>query len=240
MNPKKLDDIFGTEKPLIGMIHLGDNDPVSQGISDIKILEEYGFHGAIVENYHGTREDVYDCLSLASKLCMNITLGVNVLGSPYTGLKWADEFGARFVQFDSVMSNAVNEKEYFASKEKYQDIAILGGVRFKYTKPTGRSREEDIVEGLDRCDVIVTTGSGTGRVTPMDKLEEFRRIMGREYQLIVGAGVTPDNIREQLEIADGAIIGSGLKKPTSLMPSGNTRLPIESYLVQKYVSAMNL
>ena len=95
--------------------------------------------------------------------------------------------------------------------EDYKDLCIFGGIRFKYTELTGKTLEEDLRDGMSRCEVIVTTGKGTGIPTPKEKLEEFRRIMGKDYPLIVGSGVNADNVYEQLGIADGAIVGSFLK-----------------------------
>ncbi|MGK0232296.1 MAG: putative TIM-barrel enzyme, partial [Patescibacteria group bacterium] len=66
-------------------------------------------------------------------------------------------------------------------------------------------------EGIQRADAIVTTGEGTGLETPLQKLIDFRKASD-EFPLIVGAGITKENISEQLRYANGAIIGSYFKQ----------------------------
>ena len=90
-------------------------------------------------------------------------------------------------------------------------MAVLGGVRFKYQPVcSGRSTEEDLVLGKERCDAVVCTGSGTGMETPMEKVELFKATLG-EFPVIVGAGVTLDTARETMNKSDGMIIGSWFK-----------------------------
>ena len=73
---------------------------------------------------------------------------------------------------------------------------------------------------MPRADAIVVTGAGTGKETPLRKIQDFRRIIG-DHPLIVGAGLIPDNAYDQLSIADGAIVGSSLKM------QNDTRMPVD-------------
>lgn len=57
---------------------------------------------------------------------------------------------------------------------------------------------------------MVVTGKVTGGATSLDDLWVARRALGL-YPLIVGSGLSPGNAREQLVIADGAIVGTALK-----------------------------
>ncbi len=82
-----------------------------------------------------------------------------------------------------------------------------------------------ILEAKPRCDVIVTTGEGTGVETPISKLREFRTYLG-EFPLFVGAGVNESNVYEQLRVADGAIVGSYFKQ------GSNTKLPVDRLRVR--------
>ena len=63
----------------------------------------------------------------------------------------------------------------------------------------------------ERCDTVVTTGSGTGEDCPTEKLMEFKQVLGAK-PLIVGAGVTADTVAEKILYSDGVIIGSWLKE----------------------------
>ncbi len=209
------------------MIHLAggsSNEKIRRALEELAIYLQEGVNGAIVEDYHGTFEDIEETLRQAQGK-FNISLGVNVLRNPYSGFGLAQRYGARFVQFDSVQTPDLNLELYDRMRAEFPSVVVLGGVGFKYTPPTGNPLEVDLREGKSRCEAIVTTGDGTGIETPLDKLKQYKRLLG-EFPLIVGAGVNLKNVHGQLSIADGAIIGSYFK------PDGNTRLPIDRQKVR--------
>lgn len=220
---KKLSEVFKSNKVLIGMIHLAGNDSESkiyQALNEIETLQKAGFEGVIIEDYHGSREDVYRCVEESSKMGFEIIRGINLLSNPYASFSLANSYGADFVQFDSVLSNRLDVQKYGLQRAKYPEILVLGGVRFKYTPPTGKSLDEDLTEAISRAEVIVTTGEGTGIETPLQKLNDFRSLLG-DCPLFVGAGVNKFNVLEQLKVCNGAIVGSSLK------PYGDTREKID-------------
>jgi len=205
-------ELFG-KKPIIGMIHLAGEtreEKVKRALDELNIYQEEGVDAAIIEDYHGSPEDVHATLKQSSKLDLKIVRGVNNLRDPYEGFKLAYKFGAKFIQFDSVQTQDLYVALYDRLRQKYPEIIVLGGVGFKYIEPTGNPLSVDLDEGKSRCDAIVTTGMGTGIETPTEKLIEYKKLLGN-FPLIVGAGVNLDNISEQLKIADGAIIGSYFK-----------------------------
>lgn len=209
----KLFELFGVKKPIIGMIHLAGNnskDKVNRALEEISIFEEEEINGFIVEDYHGSLGDVVRALEEISKQNSPLIMGINSLRDPYQAFSLAEEYGAKFVQFDSVQTQDIQPKFHRIMWKNYPNIMLFGGVRFKYTSSTGNMLEGDLKEGMLNCDVVVTTGEGTGIETPIQKLKDFKKIMG-DYSLIVGAGVTSRNISSQLNIANGAIVGSFLK-----------------------------
>ena len=65
--------------------------------------------------------------------------------------------------------------------------------RFKHCPYlSGRSLKEDLEIAMTRCDAIAVSQDETGQETSMDKIQEFRNIIG-DFPLIVGAGMTADN-----------------------------------------------
>lgn len=215
---KNLYDLFSNKKILIGMIHLAGNSRESKiyrALEELTIYDKHGFDGVIIEDYHGTSDEVEEVLKESRSMKLNLVKGVNILRNPYSSFHLAQSFDAKFVQFDSVQTPDLDLDMYEQLREKYSEIHVLGGVRFKYTQDTGNSLERDLEESKSRCEAIVTTGVGTGIETPIEKLEKFRRLLGN-FPLISGAGVNNQNVKEQLRVADGAIIGSYFKR-------GNTR-----------------
>jgi len=226
----KFRELFKIEKPIIGMIHLaGDNSKEirKRALEELTIYEQEGVDGAIIEDYHGPAEEIFETLKLASKRNLNIILGVNDLRNPYADF-YAKSLGAKFIQFDSVQNKDLHIELYNNYRKKYPDLIVLGGIRFKYTQSTGNSLEQDLEEGKLNCDAIVTTGRGTGIETPLEKLKQFKDYI-KEFSLIVGAGVTLYNVLKQLKIADGAIVGSYFK------PSGNTNSPVDREKVREFM-----
>jgi len=232
---------FGDGKILLGMIHLAGSSEVEhleRAIDEVRLYETAGLDGAIVEDYHGNIDDVKDVLEVLSVMKTKIQIGVNVLSNPYLSFELAKKYGASFVQFDTIQTSPgegkkrFDEEIYKSLRRDHQDICVLGGVRFKYIPSTGRTLEKDIADGMGKCEVIVTTGDGTGIETPLEKLKNFRTVMVYDVPLIVGAGVNYENVIEQLEIADGAIIGSYFK-------NGQTHDPVQENLVKSLVDKVN-
>lgn len=61
----------------------------------------------------------------------------------------------------------------------------------------------------------------------------FRKHLGESYPLIVGAGLTPKNVKEQLHYAQGAIVGSTFK------PDGDTQRMVDRILVRQFMNVVN-
>jgi len=213
------------------MIHLageGLGEKIRRAREEIDIYGGEGVDGAIIEDYHCYDEELEEVLKKINPSRYNLVLGINSLRHPELSIERANHFGERFVQFDNVLGL---EDRYVIDRSNHPEIVVLGGVRFKYTPPTGRSLDEDIAEGKQRCDTIVTTGEGTGIETPITKIISFRKRLG-DVPLIVGAGVNSENIYEQLTIADGAIVGSYFK------PNGDTTLPVDRKRVKDLMDAV--
>jgi membrane complex biogenesis BtpA family protein len=216
----KFRTLFGNT-PIIGMIHLAGQRPVERALEEIAIFEEAGVDAALVENYHSGTAYVTETLKAISKRKNKVIVGVNILLNEFEeAFSWADKFGAKFIQLDYVAGKygkggCVTELDYgkYADKRKeFPNIAVLGGVWPKYYPPVkGSVLEEDLKQGMERADALVVTGKGTGKETPISKIRKFRETCGKEYPVIVGAGLNAENAYEQLMIADGAIVGSYFK-----------------------------
>ncbi|KON90219.1 membrane complex biogenesis protein, BtpA family [Sporosarcina globispora] len=201
------------------MIHLkgeSKEEKLKIAKNEIDQLIENGIDAVIIENYFGSPEDVEEVLKYIYKERKNIIYGINVLDDDKKAFELAMKYEAKFIQLDSVAGHLTIEED-----EKYHEFIdhmrtqtnafVCGGVRFKYQPYlSGRSLEEDLKIGMSRCDGIVVTGTGTGIETDLEKIKEFRTLIG-DFPLIVGAGLTAENCDTQLAIADAAIIGSYLK-----------------------------
>lgn len=208
-----------TKKPIIAMLHLMGNsrdDIHERMVRETNIYFDNGVDAVMVENYFGGAGDCEEALRWLARSFPDRQYGVNILGDYKLAFRMAREYGAKFVQIDSVCGHLPpkQDKEYaeeLAANSDGRTFDILGGLRFKYQPVlSGRSLEEDARLAAMRCEAVVTTGSGTGEDSPTEKLIEFKRVLGAT-PLIVGAGVTADTVAEKLQYADGVIIGSWLK-----------------------------
>jgi predicted TIM-barrel enzyme len=216
----KLHDVFSINKPILGMLHLnGDSadDILKRVIRETEFMTRAGVDAVVVEDYFGDKSDVRRVLEyFRREKTDDIVYGVNVLDEFAISYEMAAEFGASFIQVDSVSGHLPPEEDMayektISSHRENGGILILGGVRFKYQPYlSGRTLEEDIRIGMKRCDVLVVTGNGTGMETSTDKIREFRKIAG-DFPLFIGAGVTVKNCAEQMTLGDGVIIGSYFK-----------------------------
>ena len=133
MNPSKLyKTIFKMPKPIIGMIHLSGPTPLAKtkrAMAELLIYQEEGLAGAIVEDYHGSKQDVLSILKEIKHSKFDIKIGINLLCDPYASFELASEFGAQFIQFDSVQRNSLNIDIYNNYRKNAANIAVFGGVR---------------------------------------------------------------------------------------------------------------
>ena len=80
------------------------------------------------------------------------------------------------------------------------------------------------------ADGIIVTGSTIGAETPIEMIRRAKSVC--DLPVIAGSGVNAANIDEQLHTADGAIIGSSLKK------DGIVSNPIDYDLVREVLSGL--
>lgn len=212
-------ELFRHKKPIMAMLHLKGDTPaqrLERAIVEADIYAACGVDAMIVEDYYGDAADVERVLAYLSKQRPAYLLGVNVLDNFATSYELAAQYGAKFMQVDSVCGHLHPDDEaaYFAMIDGYRrngSVAVIGGVRFKYQPYlSGRSLVDDLTIAMRYCDAIAVTGAGTGVATDTDKIREFRSILGA-FPLVVGAGMTVQTAVEKLSHADAAIVGSTFK-----------------------------
>ena len=211
--------LIKNEKPILAMLHLkGENDAdIEERMKkEIDLYVENGVDCIIVENYFGEYHNMEKALEYIQSLHLDIPYGVNCLNVDPMGFYLAEKYHAAFVQLDSVVGHVKPRDEdtldaFFKLYRSNYSGKVLGGVRFKYQPVLSEnSVEEDLRIAMTRCDAICVTQDATGQETSLEKIRQFRNAIG-DFPLIVGAGVTPQNMAKQFEYADGAIVGSYFK-----------------------------
>lgn len=210
---------FNVKKPIIGVIHTkgtSDEDVLQRAKTEIELYVDNGVDGVLVETYFGTYYQVQKVLEYLKNEKQEIPYGVNCLNVDAMGFELANQYGCSFLQIDSVVGHVKPRDEdsldaFFKLYRAKCDAFLLGGVRFKYQPVlSNNSVDEDLKIAMGRCDAVCVTEDATGQETSLSKIVEFRNSLG-EFPLFVCAGVTPDNVEEQLKYADGAVVGSYFK-----------------------------
>jgi len=203
----------------MAMLHLKGETPderLKRAILEADIYAGCGVDAMIVEDYYGDAVDVENTLAVLARERPQYILGVNVLDNFARSYELALQYGAKFMQVDSICGHLdrADEESYFNLVDSYRkdkQIAVIGGVRFKYQPYlSNRSLSEDLEIGMRHCDAIAVTGTGTGVDTDTEKIRQFREIIG-DFPLVVAAGMTKETVKEKLSIGDAAIVGSTFK-----------------------------
>ncbi|MBI4918874.1 hypothetical protein HY837_03025, partial [archaeon] len=122
---------FFSEKPILGMIHLAGEDPVKRALEEIHLFDEESLDGVIIENYHGSEEDVIDTLKEISKLKLNLRIGINMLPNEFDyAFELVKKYGVGFIQVDNIagkyIEGELDIKKYDYYINNYSDILVIG------------------------------------------------------------------------------------------------------------------
>lgn len=211
--------LFPKKKPILGMIHLkGNSDEAvfEKAKEEIRIYEEGGIDGIMLENYYGNYYQLEKIMDYAAQGNLSLPYGVNCLNVDAMCFELAARYHADFMQIDSVVGHVkprdeATLEEFFKLYRAKTDAYLIGGVRFKYQPMLSEhSLAEDLKIGMRRCDAIAVTENATGQETSMSKIEEFRAGVG-DFPLVIAAGMTKENAGKQLLVGDMAIVGSYFK-----------------------------
>ncbi len=221
--------------PLPGTAGFKDNmDEIkAQAVNDAIVLEKAGCSAIMIENMgdgpfnHELDTEQSVALAVVSTLVkekINIPVGIDAAFNDYkTALSIAKAIGADFVRIpvfvDTVMyyngtiQPCSRKAVLFRKKINAENVKILADVQVKHTYMVNPNISVvDSAKQAASCyaDGIIVTGSSIGLETPIDMIKQVKKAV--KIPVFAGSGVNAQNIKEQLNIADGAIIGSSLKE----------------------------
>lgn len=220
---------------------------------DAERLVQGGMHGLIVENHGDIPFSKPDDIGPETPAFMSVVtdrikrafglpIGINVLANaPLPALATAVAGGADFIRVNQ-WANAYVANEGFmegraAEALRYRSLLRAERVRI-FTDAHVKHGSHAIVAdrpipeltrdlGFFDSDCIIATGKRTGDSASMDEIDE---IAGATHlPLLVGSGVTADNIVQILSRTNGVIVASSLKK------GGVWWNPVEPKRVRRFV-----
>lgn len=230
---------------------------LERALEDAKKLEEGGINGIIVENYGDTpyypetvpSETITSmtviCYEISKKI--SVPLGINVLrNAAKTALAIALATKASFIRVNVHISAMLTDQGLIQGKAhetlRYRsnlkiDTKIFADLKVKHAKPitTPIPIEEEAREAIHRgqADAIIITGERTGIPPNPEDILKVKQALP-ETPCLVGSGITTKNAKEMLKIADGCIVGTGIKI------NKKTENPVDPNLLKKLINTVNL
>lgn len=98
------------------------------------------------------------------------------------------------------------------------DVKLFADIHVKHAVQLGDFAIEDSAhDTLDRglADALILSGTGTGVAADITDVERVRRACPKA-KILLGSGVNLENARDFMRVADGAIVGSSLKRAGKL------------------------
>ncbi len=224
---------------------LADASAAAAGGADALLLENYGDAPFSSGRTGPHVVAALTVLALRVRAAVALPLGVNVLrNDARAALAVAAAVGGSFVRVN-VLAGVVATDQGLLSGEAESVLAyrarigaerlisILADVDVKHGRPlwgaTIGDRAQDLA-GRAGADALIVTGGATGRAPARAELEAVRAACPH-MPLLVGSGVTAASARELLVLADGAIVGTAVKR------GGKVEGPIEPARVAAVVAA---
>lgn len=226
---------------------------LDRAIEDAVTLEKAGVSALIVENMGDTpfstllsKEQVAALTAASIKVRESVSIPIGIdaaFNDCEAALAIAAMAKADFVRIpvfvdtviftDGIIYPCAKKCMEFRKRMGIEHIKILADVQVKHTYMLNpqinveHSAKDAVSNGAD---ALIVTGSVVGEETPLDMIRKVKRVV--KVPVFAGSGVNERNIHEQLEIADGCIIGSSLKK------DGILSNPIDYELVRSVVCAI--
>jgi membrane complex biogenesis BtpA family protein len=230
-----LDDLFGTPKPVIAMMHAAalpgrprhdpaqNMRPIRDALArDLDALQAAGVDGLLFCNeadlpyrLQTGPETAAAMAALVGELStrINVPFGIDIVWDPAASLAVARATGACFVRevFTGTYESDLGlmRPGFHANKE---DVAVFANITPEFASPLGhRTTQERARSAAVRgVDALLITGPITGLPTSLEELRAVKAAVPGT-PVLASTGVTVGTIRRTLETADGVIVGTHLK-----------------------------
>lgn len=215
---------------------------IEKALRDLEALEAGPVDGVLVENeedrphrVEAGRETIAAMTRVARELvsaARKTEIGVEILlNDPEASLAAAAMAGASFIRTDYFV-DPMERPEHGGPMRidpegllRYRRslgadaILILADVQVKYARMlVDRSLAESARLAREAgADAVVVTGTKTGEPPSVAELEGARQGAG-EIPILVGSGLSSSNAATLLQVADGAIVGTSLKRGDGIDP----------------------
>ncbi|MDG6901646.1 MAG: BtpA/SgcQ family protein [Nitrososphaerota archaeon] len=212
-------------------------DVVKEALDEARTLEEGGVDGISFENlgdapYFKTTAPPETVASFGRvigevKRKTSLPIGVNVLRNcAEASLALSYAYGGRWIRVNILTEAYVADQgliEGVAAELMRkrltlgaQSVAVFADVHVKHASPLGvRSIRDSALDMVERglADALIVTGPRTGSPPSAEDLKAVKGLKS----VLIGSGLSHENVKGLLPLADGAIVSSCFRKNGSVM-----------------------
>lgn len=209
---------------------------IAQAVHEAERYERGGVHGIIVENHGDIPFAKPDDLGQETPAMMaviadhirrgvSLPVGVNILANAARPAiaaatasqarfirvnQWANAYVANEGIIEGEAARATRYRAWLRANhiKIFADVHVKHGAHAIVADRTIEEMTRD-AEFFD-ADVVIATGQRTGDAASLDEAQAIKRATW--LPMLIGSGVTIDNVPELLTIADGVIVASSLKE----------------------------
>lgn len=226
-------------------------------LRDARLLVENGVDGLIVENmwdlpyYAAERVPPWEIAALAVVTRevvkeFDVPVGVNIVHDGYLGeISIAKAAGAKFIRvcihagmqvWDTGDLDRGHPADLLRIRKMLyaEDVKLFADVTKKHAVMFPGIDIRTHAEWTDfyMADALIVTGTMTGKPPTVEDVKAVKETVP-ERPVLIGSGSNPDNIKEFLKYADGAIVGTYFKI------NGITQNPVDPERVKRFMEAVN-
>lgn len=227
---------------------------VRRAVGDARAYEQGGADAVFIENFGDvpfTKGSVgpetvaaMAAAGIAIRATVKLPLGFNVLrNDARAALALAAVCGGAFIRINVhtgamltdqglIEGNAFETLRY--RRTVCPDVQIFADVHVKHAVPLGaasiaEAARDTIERGL--ADALIVSGTGTGRAAAAADVQRVRASCPNA-KILLGSGVTVENVCDYLPLADGFIVGTSFKR------GGRISSPVDVRRVAALVRAL--
>lgn len=210
-------------------------DIIDQALSEALTYVEAGMDGIILENMHDlpylnkeVGPEITAAMTVAAdrvRQAVDVPIGLQILaGANKEALAVAKAANLNFIRAEGFVFGHVADEGWINAQAgellRYrkqidaEDVQVFTDIKKKHSAHA-ITADVDLIETAEaaaffRSDGLVITGTSTGKTADLQSLQALRS--QTSLPVLVGSGITTENIASYFPIADGFIVGSSLKK----------------------------
>lgn len=243
---RKMEEIFGCDKAVIGMIHTkaSPGTPkykedvksiVSAAVAEAEIYAECGVTSVMIENMHdvpylnrNVGPEVISLMGIVAyevKNRVGIPVGIQILAgankealavAKAAGLDYirAEGFVFTHIADEGTMNSDAGELLRYRKYISADEVAVFTDVKKKHGSHQ-ITKDVDIVETAKAAEYFLSDGviiTGVSTSVPAD-IEEAKKVSAAvNIPVLIGSGVTKENVHKYIDVSDALIVGSYFKE----------------------------